>query len=102
MREEMRAVASLLPSTLPKEEKLKQLITFFAHDVASLLPSTLPKEEKLKELITFFAHDRDKSITLLSKWPPKTQAEQEYLLQEIKAQLGGNEPLRQLLSLSGY
>ena len=70
--------------------------------VASLLPSTLPKEEKLKELIKFFARDRDKSITLLSKWPPQTQAEQEYLLQEIKAQLGGNEPLSHLLSLSGY
>jgi hypothetical protein len=85
------------PSPLSREEMREEM-----RAVASLLPSTLPKEEKLKELITFFARDRDKSITLLSKWPPKTQAEQEYLLQEIKAQLGGNEPLSHLLSLSGY
>ena len=81
------------PSPLSREEM---------RAVASLLPSTLPKEEMLKELITFFARDREKSITLLSKWPPKTKAEQEYLLQEIKTQLGGNEPLSHLLSLSGY
>jgi hypothetical protein len=85
------------PSPLSREEMREEM-----RAVASLLPSTLPKEEKLKELIKFFARDRDKSITLLSKWPPQTQAEQEYLLQEIKAQLGGNEPLSHLLSLSGY
>ena len=57
--------------------------------VASLLPSTLSLRDSFKELITYFACDRDESITNPTKWMPKTRGEEQRLRGQIATLLGG-------------
>ena len=69
--------------------------------VASLLPSTLSLRDSFKELITYFACDRDESITNPTKWTPKTRGEEERLRGQIATLLGGMEQLANLEQLLG-
>jgi len=70
--------------------------------IASLLPTSLTKDETLKVLIKYFACDKAKATTLLASWPPQSPSEMTRLTEEIKREVGGNGPLRKLLSLAGY
>ena len=69
--------------------------------VASLLPSTLSLRDSFKELITYFACDRDESITNPTKWTPKTRGEEQRLRGQIATLLGGMEQLANLEQLLG-
>ena len=73
-----------------------------ADAIAAKLPATLDKDDKLKALIRYFARDAAKAEALLAIWPPKNGAETSRVLVEITQVVGGQEPLRKLLSLSGY
>ena len=69
--------------------------------VASLLPSTLSLRDSFKELITYFACDRDESITNPTKWTPKTRGEEQRLRGQIATLPGGMEQLANLEQLLG-